>query len=150
MAELLKFYLLIWYTSMFICSTNLPLDLAYITIANSQAFHLQLLGMHWPTHTYLLTITIVISLVHYLFLALTIAQVAHTIIYLHIYFMYLLWHLYCIILSQLQTWHFSRPPLVHLQSSPHGPVHVDYWDTVLVQSWWSPGGVRGVAVSKFN
>ena len=74
----------------------------YITIANSQVFHLQLLGTHWPTHAYLLTITIVIYSVHYLFLALTIT-LAHTIIYLHIYFVYLLQIHYCILLSHLQS-----------------------------------------------
>ena len=78
----------------------------YITIVNSQVFHLQLLGMHWLTHAYLLTITIVIYLVQSLFLSiesLTIARVAHTIIYLHIYFVYLLQNLYHILLSRLQV-----------------------------------------------
>ena len=41
----------------------------YITIANSWVFHLQLLSTHLLTHTYLLTIIIVIYLVHSLFLS---------------------------------------------------------------------------------
>ena len=35
----------------------------YITIINSWVFSLQLLGTHWPTYAYLLTITIVTYLV---------------------------------------------------------------------------------------
>ena len=77
----------------------------YITITNSQVLPLQLLGMHWLTHTYLLTIIIVIYLVYSLFLALTIAWVAHTIIYLHIYFVYLLQNPYHILLSHLHSCH---------------------------------------------
>ena len=74
----------------------------YITIVNSWVFSLQLLRTHWPTYAYLSTITIVTYLVLY-YLALTIAQVAHTIIYLHIYFAYLLRNNYCILLSRLHS-----------------------------------------------
>ena len=71
----------------------------YITITNSWVFSLQLLCTHWPTYTYLLTITLVIYLVLSLYLALTNARVAHTITYL--YFVYLLWNNYRILLSRL-------------------------------------------------
>ena len=99
----------------------LPIHLwtwCYITIANSQVFHLQLLSTHWLTHAYLLTIIIVIHLVHSLFLALTIARVACTIIDLHIYFVYLLQNLYCILLSHLHT----LPPLAFSSSLLSWPV----------------------------
>ena len=57
--------------------------------------------MHWPTYAYLSTITIVTYLVLSLYWALTNTQVVHTVTYLHIYFVYLLWNNYCILLSHL-------------------------------------------------
>ena len=87
-----------------VCSYLLPTrhwTWRYIAIANSWVFSLQLLCTHWPTYAYLLTITIVIYLVLSLYLTLTNARVAHTITYLHIYFVYLLRNNYRIILSRL-------------------------------------------------
>ena len=87
----------------------------YITIVNSWVFLLQLLGTHWPTYTYLPTITIVIYLVLSLLLSID-HRPSGTYNYLltYIYIVYLLQNnlLYSFIsstgyepwLTHLKTW----------------------------------------------
>ena len=84
----------------------------YITIANSRVFHLQLLGTHWLTHAYLLTITIVIYLVLSLFLSINHCP-SSTYNYLHTY-------IYCVLTTKSLSYSFIsstgyEPTLMHLK-----------------------------------